>query len=39
MTGSYQFYQHMDARFTWNRILTNYNMDADVFLGGIGYRF
>jgi hypothetical protein len=39
MTGSYRFYRDIDARFTWNRILTNYNMDADVFLGGIGYRF
>jgi hypothetical protein len=39
MTGSYRFYPHMEARFTWNRILTDSNMDADVFLGGIGYRF
>ena len=39
MTGSYRFDPHLEVRFTWNRILTNYNMDADVFLGGIGYRF
>lgn len=39
MTGGYRFYPSMEARFTWNRILTNYNNDADVFLGGIGYRF
>jgi hypothetical protein len=39
ITGSYRFYQQMEARFTWNRILTNYNRDADIFLGGIGYRF
>ena len=39
MTGCYRFYPHMEVRFTWNRILTSYNEDADVFLGGIGYSF
>jgi hypothetical protein len=39
MTTSYRFYPHLETRVTWNRILTNYNMDADVFLGGIGYLF
>jgi hypothetical protein len=39
MTSSYRFYPPMELRFTWNRILTDYNEDADVFLGGIGYHF
>ena len=39
MTASYRFYPHLETRFTWHRILTDYNMDADVFLGGIGYLF
>ena len=26
-------------RATWDRIITSYNRDSDIFLGGIGYRF
>jgi len=27
------------ARFTWHRVVTNYNRDSDVFLLGFGYRW
>lgn len=39
LTGSYRFQPHWDLRTSWNRIVTNYNRDTDVILGGIGYRF
>ena len=39
LTGSYRFHPHWDVRTSWNRIVTNYNRDTDVILGGIGYRF
>ncbi|MBK5274240.1 MAG: hypothetical protein JJE30_04220 [Desulfuromonadales bacterium] len=39
LTGSYRLQPHWAIRTTWNRIITNYNMDTDVILGGIGYRF
>lgn len=39
LTGSYRFHPHWDMRTSWNRIVTNYNRDTDVILGGIGYRF
>ncbi len=37
-TASYRFSPHWDARFSWNRINTNYNRDTDLLLFGIGYR-
>jgi hypothetical protein len=39
MTASYRFHPHWNLRTSWNRIVTNYNRDTDVILGGIGYRF
>lgn len=39
MTGSYRLAPHWDLRTSWNRIVTNYDRDTDVILGGIGYRF
>lgn len=39
MTASYQFARHWLVRASWNRVLTGYNKDSDVFLAGIGYRF
>ena len=39
MTGSYRLQPHWDIRTSWNRIVTNYDRDADVILAGIGYRF
>jgi hypothetical protein len=26
-------------RATWDRVITTYDRDTDIFLGGIGYRF
>lgn len=39
LTGSYRFDPHWSLRTSWNRIVTNYDRDTDVFMGGIGYRF
>ncbi|MGO9146856.1 MAG: hypothetical protein ACLQDF_10850, partial [Desulfomonilia bacterium] len=39
MTGSYRFYPSLDARITWNRIISHNNLDTDVILGGFGFRF
>jgi hypothetical protein len=39
LTGSYRFHPHWDVRTSWNRVITNYDRDTDVILGGIGYRF
>ncbi|HET6419200.1 MAG TPA: hypothetical protein VFG19_03530 [Geobacteraceae bacterium] len=39
MSGSYRVSRHWLARITWDRIITSYNRDSDIFLGGIGYRF
>ncbi|HET7535210.1 MAG TPA: hypothetical protein VFJ90_02060, partial [Candidatus Didemnitutus sp.] len=38
-TFSYRFSDHWLGRFVWNRVVTNYNRDADVFLLGVGYRW
>jgi len=39
LTGSYRFTPHWALRATWNRVVTSYERDTDVILGGIGYRF
>ncbi|HEY5513935.1 MAG TPA: hypothetical protein VIK40_09865 [Geomonas sp.] len=39
LTGSYRFTPHWAVRACWNRIVTSYERDADIFLGGVGYRF
>lgn len=39
LTGSYRLHPHWAVRTSWNRIITKYNMDTDVILGGLAYRF
>jgi len=39
ITGSYRISQEWLIRATWDRIITKYDRDSDIFLGGIGYRF
>jgi hypothetical protein len=39
MTTSYRFLPQWSVRISWNRIVTNYNADADGILVGIGYHF
>ncbi|KAA0890371.1 hypothetical protein [Oryzomonas rubra] len=38
-TGSCRISQDWLIRATWDRIITRYDRDTDIFLGGIGYRF
>jgi hypothetical protein len=38
-TFSYAFSDSWLARFTWHRVVTNYDRDSDVFLVGMGYRW
>jgi hypothetical protein len=39
VTTSYRFANHWFTRFHWNRVITNYDRDSDIFLLGIGYRW
>lgn len=39
LTGSCRLDPHWSLRTSWNRIITNYDRDTDVIMGGIGYRF
>jgi len=39
MTAGYHFTTHWGARFSWNRVITNYERDADIWLLGGSYRF
>jgi hypothetical protein len=39
LTGSYRLTPHWALRVTWNRVITSYERDTDVMLGGVGYRF
>ncbi len=39
MSASYRISQHWLARVSWNRTVTGYDRDTDVFLAGVGYRF
>jgi hypothetical protein len=39
ITASYRLSPHWLIRGTWDRIITDYDRDSDIFLGGIGYRF
>ena len=39
LTGSYRFTPHWAVRTSWNRVVTTYQRDTDVFLGGLGYSF
>ncbi len=39
MTGSVRLSERWLVRGTWDRIITGYDRDSDIFLGGLGYRF
>lgn len=39
LTASYRLTPRWLVRTSWNRIVTSYDRDTDVILGGIGYRF
>jgi hypothetical protein len=39
LTMSYRVFDHLDARFNWHRIVTDYDRDTDIVLYGLGYRF
>jgi hypothetical protein len=39
LTMSYRLIDHLDARFNWHRIVTDYSRDTDIVLFGLGYRF
>jgi len=39
MSASYRINQHWHARASWNRTVTGYDRDTDIFLLGVGYRF
>lgn len=36
---NFGFLPHVTTRFTFNRIITNYDKDTDTFMFGIGYQF
>ena len=39
ISGSLKLSQHVDLRATFDRVITTYDRDTDIFMGGIGYRF
>ncbi len=39
LSGNYKFFEHWGIRASWDRIVTTYDRDADVVLGGISYFF
>jgi hypothetical protein len=39
LTFAVRVSEHVFARVTWDRVLSNYNRDSDVFLVGLGYRW
>ena len=39
ISGSLKLSEHYDLRATFDRIITTYDRDSDIFLGGISYRF
>lgn len=39
ITASYRLSPHWHIRGTWDRIITDYDRDTDIFLAGIGYRY
>ena len=36
--GSYQISRNWHIDATWDRIISSYDRDSGIFLGGIGYR-
>jgi len=39
VTASVRFGREWVGRFSWNRILSNYDRDTDIMVFGAGYRF
>lgn len=39
MSMAYRFANHWVARVSWNRVITGYDRDSDIFLAGVGYKF
>jgi hypothetical protein len=39
ISGSLKLSEHYDLRASFNRVITTYDRDSDIFLGGISYRF
>jgi len=39
ISGSIRLSEHWHARATFDRVITDYDRDSDIFMGGIGYRF
>ncbi|MFC4338741.1 porin family protein [Cupriavidus numazuensis] len=39
LSASYRLSSHWLGRMSWNRVMTGYDRDADLFLAGVGYRF
>ena len=39
MSVSYRLTNHIVGRLSWNRVVSHYDRDTDMFLAGIGYRF
>ena len=39
LTCSYRFAGNWAVRGSWNRVITRYQRDTDIILGGIGYLF
>ncbi|CAH2031376.1 hypothetical protein [Trichlorobacter ammonificans] len=39
MAADYRLDQRWSLRFSWSRVVTDYDRDSDVLLGGVGYRF
>lgn len=39
ISGSLKLSEHFDLRATFDRVITTYDRDSDIFMGGIGYRF
>lgn len=39
MSMAYRFADHWVGRLSWNRVVTGYDRDSDIFLAGVGYKF
>jgi hypothetical protein len=39
VTAAYQVIPNVTVRLTWDRVITNYSRDSDLFKLGVGYRF
>jgi hypothetical protein len=39
MTAGYRFHEHWGVRASWNRIITDYHRDSDLWLAGLSYLF